>query len=118
MEGAWPGSERALAERLRADRDAAGMKQADVAQRVGISDALLGHYETGERPPKYEHLQKWLRTLGRPTSWADDWVEWIVEERLVEVLGQLRQTTRGPLPQEDIDALRRSLRNAMRGRGA
>lgn len=112
QDGQWPGSERALAERLRADRDGRGMKQSDVARRIGISDAYLGHYETGERQLRYDHLRKWLRVLGRPESWADDWRDWRYEEDYRAFLAKVRP----PLTEEQMQAHLVNFRQSLRVR--
>jgi hypothetical protein len=77
----------ALRARLKARREELDLGQDVVGVAIGkaigkakISDALVGHYETGERPLKIEHLRPHLRILQLPESWADD----LRDARLIE----------------------------------
>lgn len=45
-----------LPEKLRLLRERAGMSQRNVAQRLGVSPAIISAYENGERTPSLENL--------------------------------------------------------------
>ena len=47
-----------LGKRIKNERQKAGMSQKDLAERIGTSAAMIGHYETGYRRPKYDTLSK------------------------------------------------------------
>jgi len=47
---------RAMGERLRAARRKADMTQAEVAEKLHVSEGAYGHYETGKSEPKLETL--------------------------------------------------------------
>ena len=86
-----------------------------MAEALNVSTALVGHYETGVRiPPDDEIVTRWVSRLGLSLVLVDDWVDARAEEQVAEVLEKLR----GPraLPAEDVDAIRRNVRNALRGR--
>lgn len=53
-----------LGKRIKAERQKAGMSQKDLAERAGTSAAMIGHYETGYRRPKYDTLSKIATALG------------------------------------------------------
>jgi hypothetical protein len=60
--------------------------------------------------------------MGKPESWADDWVDFKVEERMMEIIGPTGRPKQGdppkptrPIPQEDLDGLRWSIRKVLRG---
>ncbi|MFE6645105.1 helix-turn-helix domain-containing protein [Nocardioides sp. NPDC057772] len=50
-------------ERLRQARTLAGLKKNEVAERVGVSAAAIGQYESGAAKPRPEHLPTLARTL-------------------------------------------------------
>lgn len=106
-----------LMARLRQKRLGDGLTLEWVADRVGVTKQAISDFETdttGRKQPSEETLRKWVRSLELPAELADTWLDWRVEEEVAEVLSKLR----GPraLPPEDIDAIRRSVRNALRGR--
>ncbi len=50
-------------------RLARGMKQADVADKAGLTKGMLSHYETGRQAPRMDTLSKLLGALAY--SYAD-----------------------------------------------
>jgi len=95
-----------LRAKLRDERVTQGLNQAEVARRVGIDDALVGHYETGERPFKEAHLRKWVKILGLPDGLVEDWLDYDEEERIVELMRK-----RHP---DDVEFIRLALRRTRR----
>lgn len=98
------------------------MTQIELAEAIGVSDAMLGFWENGKRDPNYEQLQRWLEAMGKPIRWADDWVDFQVEERIMEIIGPTGRPKPGDppkptraIPQEDLDGLRWSIRKVLRG---
>ena len=53
-----------FAERLRALRLAAGLTQAELAARAGVSEAAVSAYECGRGRPRPRHLAALARVLG------------------------------------------------------
>ena len=49
---------------LKALRLAAGLKQKELAERLGVTQAALAHWEVGDRMPKLEHVLKCKEILG------------------------------------------------------
>lgn len=47
-----------LGKRIKAERQKAGLSQKELAERTGTSAAMIGHYETGYRRPKYGTLSR------------------------------------------------------------
>lgn len=60
-----------LADRLRKAREVAGLEQAELAQRIGISRHTVGNYELGRgvRGPKLIVLRAWSQETGVPLAW-------------------------------------------------
>lgn len=101
---------------LRTERLAQDLTLDWVAKKVGVTHQSIQIFETSRegKVPTETTLRKWLRALELPEDWADAWMDWRVEEEVAEVLTKLR----GPraLPAEDVDAIRRSVRNSLRAR--
>ena len=57
-----------IAERIREARKAAGLTQQELAEKLGITPALIGHYERNIRNPKLEQLQKIASALCIPLN--------------------------------------------------
>lgn len=53
-----------IGKRIKAERQKAGMSQKDLAERAGTSAAMIGHYETGYRRPKFDTLARIADALG------------------------------------------------------
>ncbi len=49
---------------LKAAREARGLDQKDVANKLGISAMGLSHYERGERIPRIDQFEEWAIQLG------------------------------------------------------
>ena len=47
-----------VGERIKKARKAKGLTQEELAKSLGVSFAMIGQYERGERNPKYETLQR------------------------------------------------------------
>lgn len=53
-----------VGKRLRAAREAAGMTQAEVAKRLGVSESSIRLYELGKRQPNDEILERIAAAVG------------------------------------------------------
>ena len=53
-----------VGKRIRAAREAAGMTQAEVAKRLGVSESSIRLYELGKRPPNDEMLGRIAEAVG------------------------------------------------------
>lgn len=62
-------NERAIAERVRSARKAAGLSQEELASKLGLTDGGYGHYERGRQPFTLELLASLSRILGRPLEY-------------------------------------------------
>ena len=54
---------------LRARRQRLGLRQEDIAKRLGISTMGLSYFEKGSRIPKVSMLEEWANALG-----AEIWI--------------------------------------------
>lgn len=82
-----------------------------VAGRTGVTKQALSEYErdtTGRNRPSEEVLRRWLAALRLPETWADDWIEWLIGERVRDLLHD-RRGPRAASP-EDIEAAVRYVR--------
>lgn len=52
--------------RLKAERERLGLSQGDVAEKLGVTPASVGHWERGIREPGLEMLERWGNVLGVP----------------------------------------------------
>lgn len=59
--------------RIRDARRAKGLKQAELARELGLSDArTIRNYESGVRIPAYEIMDGIARITGKPREWFFD----------------------------------------------
>lgn len=58
----------ALGSRIKTQREAAGMTQAELAKAAGIGRVTLVRIEHGEQSPRYDSLTALARALGRPVA--------------------------------------------------
>jgi transcriptional regulator with XRE-family HTH domain len=85
--------------RLRDRRLALGLTQRQLAERVGVSDALIGHYETGITKPSFEALVRLAEALGvsavvlapglKGMRWTDE-----VSEEEIYILELIRRASK------------------------
>lgn len=52
-----------VGERIRAARKEAGLTQKELGEKLGVSAAMIGQYETGVRNPKFEKIKKIANAL-------------------------------------------------------
>lgn len=80
-----------LGKRIKAERQKAGLSQKELAERTGTSAAMIGHYETGYRRPKYDTLSRIAEALGvtydKFRSWFDAQEDPDAHAALVEGFG-------------------------------
>jgi transcriptional regulator with XRE-family HTH domain len=74
-----------LAHRLRDLRRAAGLSQAQLAERIGTNRQMVGHYEVGRYVPTVERLDRLVATLGLS---GDDRAD--LQDRLAELEAHVR----------------------------
>lgn len=60
-------------ERIRKARKEAGLTQKQLGEKIGVSGAMIGQYETGVRNPKQETLERLSGTLGVPVENLRGW---------------------------------------------
>ena len=53
-----------IGERIREIRKHVGLTQKDLAEKLGVTQAMIGHYERGERNPKHETIMRIADALG------------------------------------------------------
>ena len=58
-----------VSERLTEVREARGLNQSELAEKVGVNRASISHYEAGKRSPETETLRKLANVLGVPRSY-------------------------------------------------
>lgn len=69
MDQPGPTSEMTIGDRLRAARKDAGLSQADLAARVGVSQPAVANWESGVHDPRRLMLAKLAEALGVSTAW-------------------------------------------------
>ena len=82
-----------FANRLTIAMDAAGLTAADLARRLGISDAIISQYRNGKYKPRQDRLYQISQILGVSPAWLIGLDQPVTEEQLdqelVSLLGQL-----------------------------
>ena len=58
-----------LSARIKEARKKAGLTQKELGARVGMSEAMIGQYETGYRRPKYSTLERIAEAVGVDAMW-------------------------------------------------
>lgn len=58
-----------VAEKIRKARRDTGLTQKQFAAKIGMAGSTLGLYETAERSPDYDVLQRISEATGHPMSW-------------------------------------------------
>jgi transcriptional regulator with XRE-family HTH domain len=58
-----------LSRRLRDARVDAGLTQAELAKRLGITRSAVSQYESGRNKPSIAHFNEIARITGKPLSW-------------------------------------------------
>lgn len=58
-----------LTDRLRKAREHAGLKQQELADRIGVSRGAVGNYEQGITEPKRPVLLSWALATRVPLKW-------------------------------------------------
>jgi len=76
-----------LGDKLKALRIQKGLTQVEVAERIGVSKAIISYYEMSERQPSYEALIK-LAQLYNVTT---EYLLGIETKKTVEVTGLTRR---------------------------
>lgn len=99
-------------ERLRQLRQQCGLKQRDVARRIGVDVPMLSRYEHGERRPKREQVVKLARLLKADknelvalwlaTGALDDIGHDRMADRALHYLAQQLGVTLTPVPAESV----------------
>jgi transcriptional regulator with XRE-family HTH domain len=56
--------QKALADHLKALREAAGLKQGELAEKVGVRRITVNRTENGHTMPQAAHLRAWADALG------------------------------------------------------
>ena len=53
---------------MRDRREALGLSQTDLADKLGVTKTLLSLYESGKRVPTEEHVEELASALGMPSE--------------------------------------------------
>lgn len=80
-----------LGEVIKKERKKAGLTQAELGRKLGVSASMIAQYETGKRIPKIATLQKIARALG-----VDFW-QIIPTKLMASPLSELDEETRNQL---------------------
>ena len=63
------GTPHEIGARIASARSAAGLSEIELADRLGVTTETLAGWESGERPPRADHLTKLCGVLGVAFSW-------------------------------------------------
>ncbi len=63
---------RALATRLRAARDAAGLTQVELGERLGVKQSTIARTETGRDAVSAQRAAAWLEACGLAPDWRPE----------------------------------------------
>lgn len=100
--------------RIAALRREAGLSQAQLAEKLGISPSAMGMYEQGRREPSLQIVGELARILGVSTDYLitgtpspEDAaaVEKMLADRLQSARERMRQRPEQPFSQEELVAL-------------
>lgn len=81
-----------IAERLKEAREAIGMSQKTLAEKVGLTKAAISQYENGHHVPGVEHSYAIAQELGVSFNWLIGYSEYrykIEAQHITEVYYQL-----------------------------
>ena len=96
---------RLIGRKLREAREAAGLQQNELAERLGLAKQSYTPYETGRIKFRVEQVQEFSRALGRPVEWFLG-LDTGLSEADAEVLHLWRQIETPALRQNVIHSLR------------
>lgn len=98
-------------ERIKAARNKAGLKQSELAEKLGVAVITIGQYERGKRQPRLEQLQAIAAALDVSVNYLlgltpeeQDTLQYI-ENYVAEHTGQDREAVRMALMDEKISAI-------------
>lgn len=78
-----------FANRLIIAMDAAGMSAADLARKLGISDAIISQYRNGKYRPRQDRLYQISQILGVSPAWLIGLDQPVTEEQINSELAAL-----------------------------
>lgn len=58
-----------ISKRIKEARKKVGLTQKELGARLGMSEAMIGQYETGYRRPKYSTLERIAEAVGLDAMW-------------------------------------------------
>ncbi|MDL9978836.1 helix-turn-helix domain-containing protein [Microbacterium sp. ASV49] len=64
-----------LARRMKTSRIWAGLEQAEIAARCGVSRSAVSAWEQGRTEPSMSNMVKWARAVGQSMEWFAEGVE-------------------------------------------
>ena len=59
----------AVGDQIRRARKKAGLKQSELAEKLGVAVITIGQYERNQRQPRYDQLQRIAAALGTTVNW-------------------------------------------------
>lgn len=92
----------AFGESLHKLRKEKGLTQQDLARKAGVSQQLIGHYETGIRAPKLEKAILLAKALGVPVEVMNGQLE---KKKPAEIMPHKHRNSRAIKMQEIFDRL-------------
>lgn len=69
-----------VGEKIKQERQNANMSQKELGEKLGVSQAMIGQYESGKRKPKVETLTKIANALDVPISKLTFYASMVDEE--------------------------------------
>lgn len=97
-------------ERIKKARKAAGLTQKELGEKLGVSGAMIGQYETGSRTPKYDTIVKISGALGispyalyGADTLSDSSLDYFIDLlSVLKTLQFIRDNPSSPLPVSDF----------------
>lgn len=102
---------RALAEKVKGLRQAAGLTQEELAEKSGVSRRAIIDAESGKAAPQGDKLEAMLLALGHPSvapAWSDS------THQSMAIIGSLLDALSEERKQREVNAILTQLANAIR----
>lgn len=92
-------------ERIKELRKEKGLTQAELAKLIGVNPVTLSRYETGDRKPKIDKLEKMAEIFGVTPSYITGLTDLKFDKKLLELLKKANSPKSKPYKPNDFELL-------------